>query len=188
MEKTWIFWLSKLHWKKYVETTCIFWQRQLHQRKYVEITWIFQPLKYIENSMWKQHEFFEQQNHVDKNTLKRRGFFNRQNYIEKVYGNDVESTQWTQHDSPSIWCQNSTWKFCLNYIDLERWIHVEITSTWVLLSKSTKYWWVLHVDFSISFRRWIDVISVLAFSIVWFPNISAVETYSKLFWYSAEPM
>ena len=52
--------------------------------------------------MWKQHEFFEQQNQVDKNTLKRRGFFNRQNYIEKVYGNDVESTQGTQHDSPSI--------------------------------------------------------------------------------------
>ena len=30
-------------------------------------------------------------------------------------------------------------------------------STWIWLSKSTKYWWVLHVDFSMLFRRQIDV-------------------------------
>ena len=47
---------------------------------------------------------------------------------------------------------------------------VEI-STWIRLSKSTKYRWVLHVDFSMSFRRWIEVTSVLTVSIVSFPNI-----------------
>ena len=46
----------------------------------------------------------------------------------------------------------------------------DIDSTWIRLSKSTKYRWVLHVDFSTLFRRRIDVTSVLAVSIVLFPN------------------
>ena len=45
-----------------------------------------------------------------------------------------------------------------------------------------------HVDFSMSFWRRIDVTSVLTISIVSFPNISALGTYSKLFCYSAESM
>ena len=61
-------------------------------------------------------------------------------------------------------------------------------STWIRLSKSTKYWWVLHVDFSMSFRRQIDVTSVLALSILSFANISALGTYSKLFWCNAESL
>ena len=44
-------------------------------------------------------------------------------------------------------------------------------STWIRLSKSTKYRWVLHVDFSMSFRRQIEVTSVLAVSIVSLSNI-----------------
>ena len=44
-------------------------------------------------------------------------------------------------------------------------------STWIRLSKSTKYRWVLHVDFSMSFLRQIDVTSVLAVSILSFSNI-----------------
>ena len=37
---------------------------------------------------------------------------------------------------------------------------------WIPLSKSTKYRWILHVSFSKSFQRRIDVISVLAIFIV----------------------
>ena len=48
---------------------------------------------------------------------------------------------------------------------------VEITSIWKRLSESKKYWWVLHVDFSMLFRCRIDVTSLLAVSIVSFPNI-----------------
>ena len=57
----------------------------------------------------------------------------------------------------------STWKL---------WHRFEVDiSTWIRLSKSTKYRWVLHVDFSMSFRRQIDVTSVLAVSILSFSNI-----------------
>ena len=75
-------------------------------------------------------------------------------------------------DSPSIRCRNSTWKLRGNYINFERestsklWHRFDVDiSTWIRLSKSTKYRWVLHVDFSMSFRRQIDVTSVLAVSI-----------------------
>ena len=47
---------------------------------------------------------------------------------------------------------------------------VEI-STWIRLSKSAKYRWVLHVDFSMSFRCRIDVIVLLAVSFLSFLNI-----------------
>ena len=39
-----------------------------------------------------------------------------------------------------------------------------------------------------SFQRPIDIISVHVVSIVSFPTISALGTYAKLFWYSAESM
>ena len=78
----------------------------------------------------------------------------------------------------SILKSKSTWK-------LWHWFDVEI-SKWIRLSKSTKYWWVLHVNFSMSFRRWIDVTSVLAVSILSFYVFSALGIYSKLFSYSAE--
>ena len=81
-------------------------------------------------------------------------------------------------DSPSIRRRNSTWKVRRNYIDFERRIHVEIMTSIrrgnvdvVRLSKSTKYRWVFHVDFSTLFQRRIDVTSALAVSIVSFPNI-----------------
>ena len=63
----------------------------------------------------------------------------------------------------SILKGESTWK-------LWHWFDVE-TSTWIRLSKSTKYRWVLHVDFSMSFRCRFNVTSVLAVSILSFPNI-----------------
>ena len=75
-------------------------------------------------------------------------------------------------DSPSIRHRNSTWKVRQNYIDFERQIHVEIMTSIRRgnidvdsPSKSTKDR-VLHVNFSVSFRRQIDVISVFAVSIV----------------------
>ena len=63
----------------------------------------------------------------------------------------------------SILNGESTWKLWHRF-------DVEIL-TLIRLSKLTKYWWVLHVEFFISFRRRIDVTSVLAVSIVSFPNI-----------------
>ena len=62
----------------------------------------------------------------------------------------------------SILKDESTWKLWHRF-------DVEI-STLIPLSNSTKYRWVLHVDFYMSFRYRIDVISVLAVSIVSFPN------------------
>ena len=63
----------------------------------------------------------------------------------------------------SILKAESTWKL---------WHRLGVDmSMWIRLSKSTKYWWVLHVDFSVSFRRQIDVTSVLAVFILLFPNI-----------------
>ena len=59
-------------------------------------------------------------------------------------------------------------------------------SKWIRLSKSTKYGWLLHVDFSMLFQRQINATSVLAISILSFSKYSAQGTYSKLFWYNAE--
>ena len=53
--------------------------------------------------------------------------------------------------------------------------------TWIRLSKSMKYRWVLHVDFSMSFQSQIDVT-------FHFLTFSALGTYSKLFWYNAESL
>ena len=81
-------------------------------------------------------------------------------------------------DSPSIRRRNSTWKVRRNDINFEGRIHMEIMTSIRRgnfdvdsIFKSTKYRWVFHVDFSALFRRRIDVTSVLAVSIVLFPNI-----------------
>ena len=63
----------------------------------------------------------------------------------------------------SILKGESTWK-------LWHRLDVEI-STWIRLSKSTKYQWVFHVDFSTLFQHGIDITFVMAVSIVLFPNI-----------------
>ena len=63
----------------------------------------------------------------------------------------------------SILKEEFTWKLWHRF-------DVEI-SKWIRLSKSMKHRWVLHVDFSMSFRRRIDVTSVLAVFILSFSNI-----------------
>ena len=63
----------------------------------------------------------------------------------------------------SILKGESTWKLWHRF-DME-------VSTWTRLSKSAKYRWVFHVDFSMSFRCQIDVTAVLAVSILSFSNI-----------------
>ena len=57
----------------------------------------------------------------------------------------------------------STWKLWHRF-------DVEI-SMWIRHSKTTKYRWGLHVDFSMSLRRQIDVTALLAVSIPSFSNI-----------------
>ena len=76
---------------------------------------------------------------------------------------DVEIPRGKFAEITSILKGESTWKLWHRF-------DVDI-STWIRLSKSTKYRWVLHVDFSMSFRRQIDVTSVLAVSILSFSNI-----------------
>ena len=73
-------------------------------------------------------------------------------YVEIPRGKFVEIT--------SILKGESSWKL---------WDRIDVDiSTWIWLSKSTKYWWVLDVDFSMSFWRQIDVLTV---SILSFSNI-----------------
>ena len=76
---------------------------------------------------------------------------------------DVEIPRGKFIETTSILKGESTWKLWHRF-DME-------ISTWIRLSKSTKYRWVLHVDFSMSFRRQIEVTSVLAVSIVSLSNI-----------------
>ena len=68
---------------------------------------------------------------------------------------DVEIPRGEFVEIRSILKGESTWKWWHRF-------DVDI-STWIRLSKSTKYRWVLHVDFSMSFRRQIDVTSALCF-------------------------
>ena len=79
------------------------------------------------------------------------------------HGLNVEIPREKFVEISSVLKGKSTWK-------LWHWFTVEI-STWIRLSKSTKYRWVLHVDCSMSLRRRIDVTSVLAVSILSFPNL-----------------
>ena len=98
----------------------------------------------------------------------------------------VVEPQWTH---PRQFAIDSTSKF---HVDSSSKLHrfwktnprrnYDIVSTWIRLSKLTEYRWVFHVDFSTSFLRRIDVTSVLAVSIVLFPNICSGN------WYSAESM
>ena len=63
----------------------------------------------------------------------------------------------------SILKGESTWKLW-HRLDVEM-------STWIRLSKWTKHWWVLHMDFSVSFQRRIDVTALLIVCILSFFNI-----------------
>ena len=54
-------------------------------------------------------------------------------------------------------------------------------STWNRLSKMTKYRWVLHMDFSMLFRRQINLTSVLAVSILSFSNIFRYDILGEKF-------
>ena len=76
---------------------------------------------------------------------------------------DVEIPRGKFVEISLIFKDESAWK-------LWRRFSVKI-STWIRLWKSTKYWWVLRMDFSMSYRRQIEVISVLPVSIVSCPNI-----------------
>ena len=76
-------------------------------------------------------------------------------------------------DSPSIRRRNSTWKVRRNYIDFERRIHVEImTSIRLGYFDVDSTFKINKISMSsMSFRRQIDVTSVLAVSILSFSNI-----------------
>ena len=76
---------------------------------------------------------------------------------------DVEIPRGKFMEITSILKGESTWKLWHRF-------DVDI-SMWTSLSKSTKYRWVLHVDFSMSFQRQIKVTSVLTVSILSFSNI-----------------
>ena len=59
--------LLQVHYEPlYMETTRIFWLAKLHWRKYVEITWVFRPAKLRQKSTWKRHQFFEQRSSIEK--------------------------------------------------------------------------------------------------------------------------
>ena len=63
----------------------------------------------------------------------------------------------------SILKGESTWKL---------WYRFDVKiSTWIRLSKSAKYRWVFHVDFSMSFRCGIDVTALCAISFLSLSNI-----------------
>ena len=79
------------------------------------------------------------------------------------------------NDSLSIRRRNSSWK-----VNPRGNQDIDLMS--IGFSKSTKYRWVLHVDFSMSFRRQIDVTSALA---VFIPLFSNIFSSGKLFWYNA---
>ena len=63
----------------------------------------------------------------------------------------------------SILKGESTWKLWHRF-------EVEI-STWIRFSKPTKYRWVFHVNFSMPFRSWIDVSTLLTVSFLSFSYI-----------------
>ena len=93
---------------------------------------------------------------------------------------DVKISRGKFLDISSILKDESMRKLCHQF-------DVEI-STWIRLSKLTKYRWVLYVDFSISFRRRIDVTAVLVVSISSqhfnVGSISNLETTLKQRWYN----
>ena len=76
---------------------------------------------------------------------------------------DVEISRGTFVEISLILKDESTWK-------LWHCFYVEI-STWIRLSKSTKYRLVFHVDFLMSFRCRIDVTASLDVSFLSFSNI-----------------
>ena len=74
----------------------------------------------------------------------------------------AEIPRWKFAKITSILKSESTWK-------LWHLFYMEIL-TWIRLLKLSKYWWVFQADFFMSFRRWIDLTSVLAVSILSFSN------------------
>ena len=76
---------------------------------------------------------------------------------------DVEIPRGQFVEITSILKGETTWKLWHQFD--------EDISTWIWLWKSSKYQWILHVDFSMSFRLQIEVTYVLAFSILSFSNI-----------------
>ena len=99
-------------------------------------------------------------------------------FQQYIFKNNLPANGYIFIDSPLIRRQNSMRKVHWNYINFERRIHEEIMTSiqsgnFYMDStlKLTKYWWVLQVDSSMSFRRRIGITSVPAVSIVSFPNI-----------------
>ena len=85
-------------------------------------------------------------------------------------------TKWTHLcrfaiDSTSEFHVESLWRFHRFWNVNSRGNYDVEISAWIRLSKTTKYRWVLLVDFSISFERRIDVTSVLVVTILSFLNI-----------------
>ena len=112
------------------------------------------------------------------------------NFLTEAKQNDPKQTYITNGHiligSPSIRRQNSTWNVCVNYIDFERQIYLEIMtsiqcgnfdvdSTFridkISMSAPSEFLYVA----SMSNRRRIDVTSVLAVSILSFSNIFCSE-------------
>ena len=56
MEKTWIFWPVKLHWKKYVETSVFLNHQSYIEKKFVKTTWTFRSAKLYRKSTRKWRE------------------------------------------------------------------------------------------------------------------------------------
>ena len=107
----------------------------------------------------------------------------------------VVYTQWTHLSqfAPSIRRRNSTWKVGRNYIDFDRRIHVEImTSIRLGYSDVDSTFKIDEISMS-SPRGFFYVVSTsnrrnFCTRCFHFLTFSALGTYSKLFWYNAEPL
>ena len=91
---------------------------------------------------------------------------------------DVEIPRGKFAEITSILKGESTWKLWHQF-------DVDI-STWIRLSKSTKYRWVLHAHFLCRFNVKSTLLLYSLFTFYHFLTFSALGTYSKLFWYNAE--
>ena len=68
----------------------IFRLSKLHQKKYIEITWVFDQWNYNDESTWKQSGFFCLRNYCEKSTWKQTWIFRpatlyRKNYMETTW-------------------------------------------------------------------------------------------------------
>ena len=78
---------------------------------------------------------------------------------------DVEIPRGKFVEITSILKGESTWKLWHRF-------DVDI-STWIRLSKSTKYRWVLHVDFSMAFQRQVETVGTVG--TIPFGNIATMQ-------------